>query len=243
MTGDPHTGGGVAELGWWGGVRTTGGSRRPHGPPLVGDAPISVLVADDHPIVREHVAEAVRTDERLTLLDEASDGSEAVRKAIERRPDTIVLDVAMPVLDGAAVLRQFRELRLSIRVLLLPGHASAAQMRNALHHRPDSLLFMNEDVEAICEELVAIGGDASVSPGRVNVERAQMLAGDRVELTAREHDVLRLSAEGLTRAETGRQLNLALSTVRDVRRDIRTKLGAQSMQVAIVVALRIGLLE
>lgn len=243
MSPTSHSGADPTELGKWGGMQAREGSSKAQGPRVAGDAPISVLVADDHPIMREHVAGAVRADQRLTLIDEACDGSETVQKAIEHRPDTVVLDIAMPVLDGADVLRKLRELGLSIRVLLLPGHASIAQMRDALRQRPDSLLFMNEDVEAICEELVAIGGDAAVSPGRINLERAQMLAGEEVELTARERDVLRLSAEGLTRAETGRQMNLALSTVRDVRRDIRTKLGAQSMQVAVVVALRTGLLE
>lgn len=211
--------------------------------PLAGDTPISVLVADDHPIVREHVAEAVGADRRLTLLGQAGDGSEALRKAIEHRPDAVVLDVAMPVLDGAAVLGQLRERCLSSRVLLLSGHASVAQMRSALRHHPDSLLFMDAGVDAICEELVAIGSEATLSPGRINLERARMLAGDGVELTAREREVLRLSAEGLTRAQTGRQLNVAPSTVRDVRRDIRTKLGAKSMQTAVILAMRMGLLE
>ena len=70
-----------------------------------------------------------------------------------------------------------------------------------------------------------------------------MLARNRVELSGREWEVLKLSAEGLTRAEIGVRLRFGPSTVRDTRRDICTKLGAPSMQVAIVVAMRIGLLE
>lgn len=209
----------------------------------MGEAPISVLVADDHPILRQHVATAVSADTRLELVGEAGDGTEALRKVERHRPRTVVLDVAMPVLDGAGVLKRLRETRAPIRVLLMPGHASVVQMRNALRHRPDSLLLMNASVAGICEELVAIERGAALSPGQVNLERAQALAHDRVKLSGREEEVLKLSAEGLTRAEIGERLYFAPSTVRDIRRDICTKLGTPSIQVAVVAAMRIGLLE
>ena len=204
---------------------------------------ISVLVADDHPLVREHIAEAINADERLELAGEAGDGAEVLLKVEEQRPDSVVLDIAMPVLDGAAVLKRLRERRSPTRVLLLSGHADAVQMRNALRHRPDSLLLMDTNAAAICEELVAIETDGALSSGRLNLERAQMLASSRVELSGRERAVLKLSAEGLTRAEIGERLRFGSSTVRDIRRDICTKLDAPSMQVAIVVAMRTGLLE
>lgn len=204
---------------------------------------ISVLVADDHPLVREHLAEAISADERLELAGEAGDGAEALLKVEGRCPDSIVLDVAMPVLDGAAVLKRLRERRLPIRVLLLSGHADVVQMRNALRCRPDSLLLMDTNAAAICEELVAIETDDALTPGRLNLERAQLLVRNRVELSGREWEVLKLSANGLTRAEIGKRLCFGSSTVRGIRRDICTKLGAPSMQVAIVVAVRAGLLE
>ena len=203
---------------------------------------ISVLVADDHPVVREHLAEAISADERLELAGEAGDGTEALLKIEEHRPDSLVLDAAMPVLDGAAVLKRLRERRLPIRVLLLSGHADVFQMRNALRCRPDSLLLMDTNAGGICEELVALETDGALSPGRLNLERAQLLVRNRVELSGRESEVLKLSAEGLTRAQIGKRLRFGPSTIRDIRRDICTKLGAPSIQVAIVIALRSGLL-
>jgi DNA-binding NarL/FixJ family response regulator len=204
---------------------------------------ISVLVADDHPLIREHVADGFRADERFELVGVAADGAEAMRKVEEQSPDALVLDLAMPVLDGAGVLRTLRERRYSVRVLLRAGHASIGQMRDALRYRPDSLLLMDASVHGICEELVAIENGAELSPGRINLERAQVLANNRVELDAREREVLKLSAEGMTRAQIGERLRFGQSTVRDIRRDVCTKLGSPSIQVAIVVALRIGLLE
>lgn len=203
---------------------------------------ITVLVADDHPVVREHLAEAISADERLELSGQAGDGREALQKVDEQCPDSIILDVAMPVLDGAAVLKRLRERRLPIRVLLLSGHADVVQMRNALRYRPDSLLLMDTNAQEVCEEVVAVESGA-LSFGRLNLERAQLLARNRVDLSGREWEVLKLSAEGLTRAEIGKRLRFGASTVRDIRRDICTKLGASSMQVAIVLAMRTGLLE
>jgi len=206
------------------------------------EASISVLVADDHPIVREHVAGAISADERLTLVGEAHDGEEALRSVERHLPNVMVLDVAMPKLDGAGVLKQLRERQLPIRVLLLPGHANVVQMRSALRYEPDSLLLMNESVGRICEEIVAIARGVDFSPGRINLERAQILAHNGVHLTSRESDVLKLSAEGLTRADIAKELDFAPSTVRDIRRDICAKTGAASIQVAIVIAMRMGLL-
>jgi len=206
-------------------------------------AVISVLVVDDHPLVREHLAQAIEADERLELAGEAGDGAEALRQIERRPPDSLVLDVAMPGLDGAALLKRLRERRLPIRVLLLSGHADVVQMRNALRYRPDSLLLMDTKAGGVCDELVAMEAEGVFSAGRLNLERAQVLARNRVELTGREWEVLKLSAEGLTRAEIGKRLRFGPSTVRDIRRDICTKLGAPSMQVAIVVAMRTGLLD
>lgn len=193
--------------------------------------------------MREYIAGAISADERLQLVGEAGDGAEALRMVEARRPDAIVLDLAMPVLDGAGVLERMRESGLPIRALILPGHCSVGQMRNALHHHPDSLLLMDASVKAICEELVAIERGTTLSSGRVNLERAQVLARNRVELSGREREVLKLSAQGLTRAQIGKRLRFGASTVRDIRHDICTKLGAPSVQVAIVMALRTGLLE
>lgn len=203
---------------------------------------ISVVVADDHPLVREHLAEAIRADKRLELVGEAGDGTEAVLAAEKRCPDTLVLDVAMPVLDGAAVLKRLRECHLPIRVLLLPRHATVVQMRNVLRYHPDSLLLSDAGANEICKELVTLEGGGGLSPGRINLERAQMLVSNRVELSSRELEVLKLSAAGHTRAEIGELLRYGPSTVRDIRRDICSKLDASSIQVAIVTAMRTGLL-
>jgi DNA-binding NarL/FixJ family response regulator len=209
----------------------------------VEEAPINVLVADDHPIVREHVGRAINGDVRLALAGEAGDGIEALRMLEELRPDAVVLDLAMPRLDGAGVLRERRERRLSVRVLMLPGHAVDLQIYEARHHEPDSLLSMDVSAERICDEIVAMHGTTEAAPGRFIPKPAHRIADRTFDLSEREWKVLRLSHEGRTRKQIGKELSFTTSTVRDVRHDICTKLGTSSIHMAIVVALQIGLLE
>lgn len=209
----------------------------------VEEASITVVVADDHPIVREYLAGAISADGRLELVGEAGDGVEALRMVEDLRPEATVLDMAMPRLDGAGVLRELRERQLPVRVVLLPGHADDLQMYEALHHQPDLILSMNTSAERICDEIVVMHRTTEPAPGRFNPERAQGIADRRFELSGRERDVLRLSAKGRTRAQIGEELHFTTSTVRTVRHDICTKLGAPTIQTAVVVALQIGLLD
>lgn len=207
------------------------------------EAPINVLVADDHPIVREHVGGAVVADARLRLAGEACDGVEALRMLEELCPEAAVLDLAMPRLDGAGVLRELRRLHLPVRVLMLPGHAADLQIYEARHHEPDSLLSMDVSAERICDEIVALQRSAEAAPVKVTPERAQRIADHSFDLSEREWKVLRLSHEGHTRRQIGTELNFTTSTVRDIRHDICTKLGAPTIQIAIILALKIGMLE
>jgi DNA-binding NarL/FixJ family response regulator len=199
------------------------------------EAPINVLIADDHPIVREHVGAAIS--------GEAGDGLEALRMLDELRPDAAVLDLAMPRLDGAAVLRELRRRRLPIRVLMLTGHAVDLQIYEARHHEPDSLLAMDVSAEKICEEIVTMHQVTDGLRRRFGSGRAQRIADRTFDLSEREWKVLTLSHEGHTRRQIGKELNFTTSTVRDIRHDICTKLGAPSIQAAIILALKIGMLE
>lgn len=123
---------------------------------------ISVLVVDDHPLVREHVARAIGVDERMELAGLAADGEDSLRQIERLTPDVVVLDVEMPKLDGASVLRMLRERKVRSRVLVLTGHARPGPLHDVLHHQPDSLLRKDASAEEICDEIVAIErGDRS----------------------------------------------------------------------------------
>jgi DNA-binding NarL/FixJ family response regulator len=209
----------------------------------VEEAPINVVVADDHPIVREHVGGAIDADPRLALAGEAADGIEVLQMFEKLRPDAAVLDLAMPRLDGVGVLREMREREWPIRVVLLPGHAVDLKIYEARHHEPDSLLSMDVSAERICDEIVAMHRSTASGLERFTAERIKYIADRTFSLSEREWRVLRMSHEGCSRKQIGSELNFTTSTVRDIRHDKCTKLGAPSFNMAIILALQIGLLE
>jgi DNA-binding NarL/FixJ family response regulator len=146
----------------------------------------SVLVVDDHPIIREFLARVIESDARLSVAGEASEGFEALRLASELRPDAMVLDVEMPGLDGAGVMRGLRDAGLSVRVLILTGHARPKALEEVRRLRPDSLVFKN-DVHAgnLCNEIVAMASGLS-SSGNFTREGDYALVDTRFHLDDKE---------------------------------------------------------
>lgn len=207
----------------------------------VSPEPISVLVVDDHPLVREHVARAILADERLELAGQAGDGEEALRQVREHHPDALILDVEMPKLDGVGVLRALRGRGELPKVMLFTGHADPGQLHDAVQAGPDGLLFKTETAQ-ICAALVAMLGEEKLAPARLNLERAQALAGARVELSAGDICILRLAAGGRSVAQTARELSVAPRTVEQMRHDVRAKLGRATIEGAIALGFAIGFL-
>lgn len=204
-------------------------------------SPISVLVVDDHPLVREHVAGVILADERLELAGQAGDGEEALRQVQERRLDALILDVEMPKLDGVGVLWALRAEGELPKVMLFTGHAGPGQLHDAVRAGPDGLLFKTE-TDQICEALVAMLGEEKLAPARLNLERAQAIAGARVELSARDVRILRLASEGRSVAQTARELSVAPRTAEQMRHDVRAKLGRATIEGAIALGFAIGFL-
>lgn len=202
---------------------------------------ISVLVVDDHPLVREHVARAILADERLELAGQAGDGEDALCQVQERRPDALVLDVEMPKLDGVGVLRALREEGELPKVMLCTGHAGPGLLYDAVRAGPDGLLFKTE-ADRICEALVAMLREEKLALARLNLERAQAIAGARVELSASDISILRLAAEGRSVAQTAHELSVAPRTAAQMRHVVRAKLGRATIDGAVALGFAIGFL-
>jgi two-component system NarL family response regulator len=207
----------------------------------VSPEPISVLVVDDHELVREHVARAILADERLELAGQAGDGEEALRQVQERHPDALILDVEMPKLDGVGVLRALRGRGELPKVMLFTGHAGRGQLHDAVRAGPDGLLFKTE-TDQICEALIAMLREEKLSWARLNLERAQAIASARVELSSRDIWILRLAAEGRSVAQTARELRVAPRTAEQMRHDVRAKLGRATTEGAIALGFALGFL-
>ncbi|MEV5551159.1 response regulator transcription factor [Streptomyces sp. NPDC052309] len=219
----------------------------------VGGRAIRVLIADDQPLVRRGLALILTPDPAFEVVGEAGDGEEAVALAHRLRPDVVVMDIRMPVLDGvAATARLARELP-GCRVLALSTFDMDEYVVAAL--RAGAYGFLPKDVSP--EELVAAvrvvhTGEAAVAPRLLTrliaaYVRAPHRAGpaavavDAGELTPREAEVWRLMARGLDNAEIARALDISVSTVKNHITAVFGKLGVRDRAQAVIAAYETGL--
>ncbi|MBD0418189.1 response regulator transcription factor [Streptomyces sp. TRM S81-3] len=221
----------------------------------VGGRAIRVLIADDQPLVRRGLALILTPDPAFEVVGEAGDGEEAVALAHRLRPDVVVMDIRMPVLDGvAATARLARELP-GCRVLALSTFDMDEYVVAAL--RAGAHGFLPKDVSP--EELVAAvrvvhTGEAAVAPRLLTrliaaYVRAPHRAGppavavDSGELTPREAEVWRLMARGLDNTEIARALDISVSTVKNHITAVFGKLGVRDRAQAVIAAYETGLVE
>ncbi|MFJ6012989.1 response regulator [Streptomyces sp. NPDC092952] len=215
---------------------------------------IRVLIADDQPLVRRGLALILGPDPAFDVVGEAADGAEAVALAHRLRPDIVVMDIRMPVLDGvAATDRLTRELP-GCRVLALSTFDLDEHVVAAL--RAGACGFLPKDTSP--EELVAAihvvhTGEAAVAPRLLTRliatyvtaphRPAPPVTADTGDLTPREAEVWRLMATGLDNAEIARSMHVSTSTVKNHITAVFGKLGVRDRAQAVIAAYETGLIE
>ncbi|MFD7071508.1 response regulator [Streptomyces sp. NPDC059913] len=215
---------------------------------------IRVLIADDQPLVRRGLALILGPDPAFDVVGEAADGEEAVALAHRLRPDIVVMDIRMPVLDGvAATGRLTRELP-GCRVLALSTFDLDEHVVAAL--RAGACGFLPKDTSP--EELVAAihvvhTGEAAVAPRLLTrliatyvtapPRPAPPVTADTGDLTPREAEVWRLMATGLDNAEIARTMRVSTSTVKNHITAVFGKLGVRDRAQAVIAAYETGLIQ
>jgi DNA-binding NarL/FixJ family response regulator len=207
-----------------------------------GRGPISVVMVDDHPLVREHLGGKIEADPRLRLAAATGDGAEGQRLIEELRPDAIVLEVELPGLDGAGLLRWLRARGLPVCVLVFTGHARPGPLYEVLHAGPDSLLPKGTSSRMVCGEIVAMVRGAP-SRGRFNRESAQAVAYQRLRLDETERIVLEFARQERPVAELAARLGVSVSKAKEHRRELCKKFEVDTTLGAVAKAIRIGLIE
>lgn len=200
-----------------------------------------VVIADDHRIFRQGLAELLSGSPGITVAATAGDGEEALAAVRAHRPDVLILDVTMPGLDGYAVVERLREEGLPACVLMLSMHKDAAHVRRALDLGVAGYLLKDDAFEQLAEAVArAAGGGSYVSPAvRATLDSADAASGG--PLTPRERDVVVRIAAGRTTREIADALGISVKTVETHRQRIMEKLGCRKVTDIVLYAVRSGL--
>jgi DNA-binding NarL/FixJ family response regulator len=217
---------------------------------LMADAPIRILVADDHPVVRGGLVAMLRTIAGLEVIGEAADGDEAVRAALDHRPDVVLMDVRMPGVDGIEATRCIREQAPECRVLVLTMYDDDATVFTAMQAGAQGyLLKESEQTDIVRAVHGVVAGEAIFGPGVASrilgyfARPPQPISSHDPfpELTERERCVLDLLAQGRRTADIASELYLSPKTVSNHLTVIFAKLQVAGRGEAIVRARERGL--
>ncbi|MFF5209968.1 response regulator [Streptosporangium sp. NPDC000396] len=206
---------------------------------------IRVLIADDHPVVRQGLRTFLDLQDDLTVVGEAADGAEAVDLVESLAPDVLLLDLKMPVLDGPGTLVRLRERGLSLRVLVLTSVSDPEDVAPAMRAGAAGFLYKDVDPTALVQAIRAVhGGQVLLAPDAAEAMLSSptpAAAGHMTPLTDREREVLTLIASGRSNREIARELAVAEKTVKTHVSNVLMKLGVQDRTQAALYAVRHGL--
>jgi two-component system, NarL family, response regulator NreC len=202
--------------------------------------PLRVVLADDHAVLRAGLRLLLEGQQDMTVVAEAADGPEAVRKVRQIRPDVVVLDLTMPRTDPVATIRQLS--RLGVRIVVLTMHDDRAYVDAALAAGAHAYVTKKAaDVELLAAiRAVSRGSRFLASAGRAKNGRRHAPAPFR-GLSAREEQVLRLIGYGFTNREIAARLALSTKTVETFRARVCAKLSLRSRADLVRYALAMGL--
>ena len=212
---------------------------------------IRVLIADDQSMVRAGFRMLLSGEQDIDVVAEARDGLEAVAQAERSDPTVILMDIRMPRLDGLEATRRIIAANDAARILILTTFGLDEYVYEALRAGASGFVLKDDPPEQLIAAVRTVAaGDALLSPAITKRVIRQFTRISRPappkeldELTAREQDILRLIADGLSNAEIGRQLYISETTVKTHVTHILAKLGLRDRVQAVVLAYQTGLFE
>ena len=208
---------------------------------------VTVVVADDHPLYRRALIESVRARPDLDLVAEAADGREVLETIRREQPQVALLDVRMPGLGGLDVLNAVVRDALPTRVMFLTAHVESEAAYRAVGAGAAGYLAKDASAETICDSIAAVARGETVLAAEAQAGIAREIqrrsGEDRPVLTAREREVLVLTADGLSAPDIAQRLTLSPATVRTHLQNLYEKLGVSDRAAAVAEAMRSGLLE
>jgi DNA-binding NarL/FixJ family response regulator len=206
--------------------------------------PIRLLIADDHPVVRDGLRAMLATQPDMELVGEAATGSEAVERALALHPDVVLMDLQMPELDGPAAIATLRERAPEVRVLVLTTFGTDADITRAVDAGATGYLLKDAPREQLFGAIrAAVRGEAVLSPSVATRVLGRMRAPAEEALSPRELEILGAVARGLSNKDIGRQLYVSEATVKTHLLRVFSKLGVDDRTAAVTVALERGIIR
>lgn len=202
---------------------------------------IRILIADDHPVVREGLTAILELEEDLKVVGQARDGEEACRLYRQLSPDILILDLRMPKKDGIEVVTDLMSQRPRPRIIVLTHSAKAEDLRRALAAGAKSYLLKGAEPEQVSETIREVYAGRSSLPRDLAAKLVDSMA--QPELSERELEILKKMALGKSNKEIGQALFISEFTVKNHVRSILKKLNAIGRTEAIAIATGRGLVN
>ena len=203
--------------------------------------PIRVFLVDDHGLLRLGLATLIELNDDLKVVGNAENGEEAVERVCELKPDVVVMDLMMPVLDGVGATQRIKERLPETRVLILTSYGTSADVTRAVQAGASGALVKDTPNEDLIDSIRKVAaGERVFSP---EIERAITEEPVPPEFTERQLEVLTAVTRGYTNAEIGKMLGISADAVRQHIMKICETLGAANRAEAVAIALRKHLLK
>lgn len=206
---------------------------------------ITVLLVDDHHLVRSGFRKLLEDDAALSVVGEAGNGAEAIKLAEELKPDVVVMDMAMPELDGVQAILEIRRRQPKVEVLVLSMYGEDSYVRNAFQAGARGYLLKSAlDMDLAAAVKAVAGGKQYCGQGVKPPKRDATDLDDPLErLTQRERQVLQLIAQAHSNKEIANILNLSVNTVNVHRTNLMATLNLHSTAELVLFAVRKGLIS
>ena len=210
-----------------------------------------LLLVDDHKLLRQGLRRAVE-DAGFDVVGEAGDGEEAVRLAVELRPDLVLMDLSMPVMDGIEATGRLRHSVPEARVVILTMHGEEDTVARALRAGAVGYLLKDCSIDEVAATLRAVAaGDTDLSADLARTLLAELpgpldpgpMATVASSLSQREVEVLQMFADGCSTVEVGQRLYISAKTVKNHLASIYEKLDARDRTQAVLTAVRMGIIR
>lgn len=198
--------------------------------------PIRILIVDDHALLRRGLTTLLGFDESVCVIGDAKNGAEAVKTANELKPDVVVMDLSMPVMDGVEATRHIRRNLPDTRVLILTSYSNSVDVVRAIEAGASGALVKDTEDRSLIEAIRSVAAGGTVFSPEIKA----MIKSDPHPpvLTERQHDILEATSKGLSSDEIASRLGISAYAVNQHLDTIRKKLGASSRTEAVAIALR-----